>query len=145
MAECQETEPRLMIEPPPAFFMPAVTNCEPKKMCRRFTASRCSQYTGVTSSNLCRSSFAALFTSTDTGPSLCFDVSERRTQSFEVGHIRIEELNTIAQPRDQLFRLAVRNIEEEDPRLLAREASTITAPMPEPPPVMTTVLPASEG
>ncbi len=91
-------------------------------MCRRFTASRCSQYAGVTSSNLCRSSFAALFTSTDTGPALASISANDGAQRLDVGHIRVEELDAIAQSGNQRFRLAVRDIEEEDPRLLAREA-----------------------
>src|SRR5689334_17556721 len=76
MAECHETDPMLMIDPPPAFFMPGTTHCAAKNWCRRFTARRWSQYAGVTSSNRWRSSFAALFTSTDTGPD-CFSISAK--------------------------------------------------------------------
>ena len=81
-----------------------------------------SQYAGVTSSNLCRSSFAALFTSTETGPAFALDSGERRAQRVDVGHVALDELDAVAEARHQRLRFALRDVEEEHPRLLAREA-----------------------
>src|SRR5882672_643817 len=68
-ATCHEIEPKFRITPPPAFFIPGATACAQKNRCRRFTAMRSSQYSGVTSGSACRSSLAALFTSTSKPPS----------------------------------------------------------------------------
>ena len=54
--------------PPPAAFMSGSTAWAAKNWWRRFTATRLSQYSGVTSSVRWRSSWAALFTSTVIGP-----------------------------------------------------------------------------
>ena len=46
----------LTMAPPPSPRMSSTTACEQKNWCRRFTAMRSSQYSGVTSSSLWRSS-----------------------------------------------------------------------------------------
>ena len=48
----QLTEPKLMIELPPAAFIMGYTACAAKNWWRRFTAMRSSQYSGVTVSNV---------------------------------------------------------------------------------------------
>ena len=58
-----------MMEPPPSRCMPASTAWMAKNAGRWFTAMRSSQYSGVTSAVVCRSSLATLFTSTWKSPS----------------------------------------------------------------------------
>ena len=53
---------------------------------------------------------------------LGFDGGDRGTQRIEIRHIGIEKLDAVAEPGNQRLRLAVGDIEEEDPRFLAREA-----------------------
>ena len=53
-----------MIEPPPFFCMKGAAAWMAKNWWRRFTASRSSQYSTVTVFQSCRSSCAALLTST---------------------------------------------------------------------------------
>ena len=79
------------------------------------------------------------------GSRLGFDGGDRGPQRIEIRHIRIEKLDAVTQPGNQCLRLVVGDIEEEDRDFWRAKPSTITSPMPEPPPVMTTVFPASEG
>jgi hypothetical protein len=64
----QLTEPKLMIEPPPAAFMSVLTFLAAKNWCFRFTAMPASQLSEVVASILWRWSLAALFSSTVIGP-----------------------------------------------------------------------------
>ncbi|GIR50992.1 MAG: hypothetical protein CM15mP60_0530 [Alphaproteobacteria bacterium] len=57
-----------MIEPPPAAIMPGATAWIAKNIWRMLVACRSSQYSGVTSCHLWRSSRAALLASTVAGP-----------------------------------------------------------------------------
>ena len=51
MPRIHDTEPRLMMDPPPARIMPGATACAAKKWCRKLTARLSSQYPCVTSAN----------------------------------------------------------------------------------------------
>ena len=66
---CQLTDPKSMIEPPPAARIIGATAWMAKNWWRRLVAIRSSQNSGVTSSHLWRWSFAALLTNTVIGPS----------------------------------------------------------------------------
>ena len=80
-----------MIEPPPAAAISGATACAAKNWCRRFTAKRSSQYSGVTRSIVWRSSWAALLTSTRIGPEPRLRLGDRRAQRRDVPQVAGDE------------------------------------------------------
>ena len=89
----QEIEPKLTMAPPPAAIMSGSTACAAKNWCFRFTANRSSQYSGVTSSVVWRSSWAALLIEhadrAERGP----DALDGRLQVRNSGEIAMLEMN----------------------------------------------------
>src|SRR5262245_5702322 len=137
-----ETEPKLMIEPPPASAIAGTTAWAAKNWWRKFTANRSSQYSGVTLSMEWRSSWAALLTRTRAGPWSARASStaarsaamSRRSQAMNVG---------AGTPRPRIrstsAREASRWISTNATRArCSHRCSTMDAPMPLPPPVTNT-------
>jgi hypothetical protein len=79
---------------------------------------------------------------------IAFDLREHLRQRIEIGQVAMEVLRWIlgaAQAFGQLARGVGDDIDEEYLRALLDEGSTIAAPMPVPPPVISTRLSARLG
>jgi hypothetical protein len=138
----QLTEPKLMIEPPPAAFIIGCTAWAAKNWCLRFTAMRSSQYSGVTVSNLWRSSWAALLTSTVIGPcrSAAWRMARRSASISRRSHSMNKGSRSPA-AATSVTSAALGSTAMSTNATLAPCAAkwrTSAAPMPLPPPVMNT-------
>ena len=133
-----------MIAPPPSSCMCGRTACAAKNWGLRFTSSALSQYSTVTSSILCRSSLAALLTRMPIGPSTSRDLGDRGPQRLDVGDVALEEQR--AGFLGERVARVILDVDEGDlaPRSAAK-ARTMSAPMPDAPPVTKTTRPARLG
>ena len=111
--------------PPPADFMSGSTAWAAKNWCLRFTAMRWSKYSGVTLSVACRSSCAALLTSTVIGPNGT-DLGDGAAQRLGVGNVGMEVADRRAACRQLTHQVtggSVGDVDEADLGLLAREGA----------------------
>src|SRR6185369_2181140 len=137
-----EVEPKLTMEPPPAAAIPGATAWAAKNWCRRFTAKRSSQYSGVTASMAWRSSWAALLTSTRTAPqraSTCATAARRaaisrRSHGMKSGAGIPRPPRRAASASEASRRMSTKATRAR----CAHRCSTMEAPMPLPPPVTKT-------
>ena len=136
------TEPKLMIEPPPAAFMSALTFLAAKNWCFRFTATPASQLCGVVSSILWRWSLAALLSSTVIGP------KRRRTVSIAASSCAMSVMS-VGTNSGVVLAPAARRLASASPLATsmstkptrapwATNCSTSVSPMPVEPPVIST-------
>ena len=87
----RRSSPMLMIEPPPACSSSGRPPGRRRTGGCRFTANRSSQYSGVTVSNGCRSSRAALLTRTRDRPVGLAAPGDRRAQGLDVAQVAGQE------------------------------------------------------
>ena len=140
-----EFDPMLMIEPPPASIMPGTTAWMAKNMCRKLVAKRSSQYSGVTSSQPWRSSRAALLTST-VGAPMRSAIRAKAARSWSMSR-RSQGSKASSPSVPATSASAVFSSKSTKPTRApcAAKAFTISAPMPEAPPVTRTDLPFRLG